>query len=302
MASVLVTGASGVIGTGLCKHLESMPHDVLGIDNDDPEFDHDISVENHDLHSDSDLPKVDVIVHLAAHSRVPPILDEPSLAFENITAIEPVLEHARRTDAHVVFASSREVYGNAINAEEDDISTDQPNPYGASKLAGEALVNAYNNSYDVSTTVLRLSNVYGPYDTNSRVVPIFIALADAGERLSVYGGNKLLDFVHIETVTEVIADIINRPEAFNSEIVNVGSGRGIPLTSLAGCIADEIEACPGYEITDSGGNETSRFVADVDKMKSLFDVTPSSIPEKLPEVIAWYRERPNVLQDIRAKE
>lgn len=240
-------------------------------------------------------------MHLAAHSRVPPVLDEPSLAFENIALFEPVLEHARRTDAHVVFASSREVYGNAIGADENDISTEQPNPYGASKLAGEALVNAYNKSYNVSTTVLRLSNVYGPYDTNSRVVPIFIALADAGEQLTVYGGNKLLDFVHIDTVTEVIANVINRPEAFDGEIVNVGSGRGLPLTELAGRIADEIEVCPGYEITDSRGNETSRFVADVDKMKSLFDVTPSSIPEKLPEVIAWYRERPNVLQDIRAK-
>ena len=301
MTSVLITGAAGAIGTALCKRLEASTHDTVGIDAVKPRFSHNVPIETCDLHSSPSLPESDIIVHLAAHARVPPIINNPSLAFENVALLEPVLEHARRTNAHVIFVSSREIYHNAINAREDDVPQRQANPYGASKLAGEALLTSYRETYAVPTTVLRLSNVYGPYDENTRVLPIFISLADAGEKLKVFGSRKLLDFVHSKTVTEVIERIINKPQTFDGEVVNVGSGQGTTLTELAERVVNEVSPCPGYEVVEGREGETTRYVANIERFQSLFNLSPDTLDKRLPEVIDWYRSHPAVLADIRSQ-
>jgi UDP-glucose 4-epimerase len=300
MSSVLVTGAAGAIGTALCECLAETDHDVRGVDVAEPRWDIPVPVDITDLTASPDLPHADVVVHLAAHSRVRPVIDEPTMAFENVAMTEPVLEHARRTDARVVFASSREVYGNAVRPDESDAGIGVENPYGASKVACEALADSYHACYDVPVTVLRLSNVYGPYDANPRVVPVFVALATAGEQLRVYGGDKLVDFVYVEDVATAFVEAISRDQSIGGQTVTVGSGRGRSLQTLAERITDAVGGDAGYRVEQPRAGEVDQFVADVSAAAAVLDWRPRmSFSDGIEATVGWYRDQPQLLEEIR---
>jgi UDP-glucose 4-epimerase len=307
--SVLITGSSGFIGTALAERLLEAGHDVTGVDREPNPWSTrvDDRTERLDLLAD-DLSDVagahDVIVHLAAHSRVGSSVENPSEATENARTTRRVLEFARTTDVgHVLFASSREVYGldDAVVFEEADATPrDCANPYAASKLFGESLCWAYANCYGLETTALRFTNVYGRYDDQSRVVPLFVAQALAGDRLTVYGDAKLLDFVYVDDCVDAIERAIERREQAAGEAVNVGSGVGTSLVELAREVADAIDQCPGYDVTSEQTGEPTKMVADLGRARALLGYEPAyDFGEGLAETIAWYRERPDVTGALR---
>jgi len=301
MTSIIVTGISGAVGTALGERLSETEHDIVGVDASTPRWNPEVRFRQTDLTGSPRLPDADVVVHLAAHSRVRPIVETPTRAFENVSMLESVLEHARSTGAAVIVASSREVYGNAIRPAEDDLSVDDvENPYGASKVACESLCAAYHRCYDVPVTRLRFANVYGRYDANPRVIPLFIALATAGKELSVYGRGKLLDFVYVDDVLDAILAAIDRRAAVAGEAINVGSGVGTPLSELAERIARRIDACPGYRIESSQTSEVARYISDISKARTLLDVElETHLEEGLGPTIDWYRDRPELLAEMR---
>lgn len=301
MESILVTGAAGAIGTALCQRLADDGHEVIGLDLTERRWETDVKVTLADLTESPELPHVDVIVHLAANSRVSPIVDDPTKAFENVAMTETILEHGRKTDTPVIFASSREVYGNAIRPQEDTVDLDSPNPYAASKSACESLCSSYYRCYDLPVAKLRLSNVYGRLDSNFRVIPIFISLALAGEELTVFGADKVLDFVHIDDVVDAFSAAIQYRNSIANEAINVGSGTGTPLTKLAQIISEEIDACPGYTVKSGFSGEVTRYVADTSKAESLLGTSPNiSLEAGLKATIDWYRTRPDIRSEIRA--
>jgi nucleoside-diphosphate-sugar epimerase len=299
MEDVLVTGASGFIGTNLCRHLVEEGYDVNGLDIKQPQFEHPSSVELHeiDLKGSSNIPEADVIVHLAAHSQVQPVVDDSSRAVENIALTQNVLEAAVEMDAFVVNASSRDVYGSSISPSEHEVTPDSPNGYAASKLGSEALVNAYRHTKGVSATSIRLANVYGPMDDNRRVIPLFIALADAGEELTVFGEGTLLDFVHVDDVCEAIGAAIRRSSIVEGESVNIGSGVGTPLTEVAEHIADAIETCPGWRSSQNRSGDVSKYVSDISTAEYILGYGPG-IPfeDGIEETIEWYLDHPKILE------
>lgn len=167
---VLVTGSSGFIGTALAEQLLAYGVAVTGVDRNPNRWsaavdDATVEADLRDPDAFDALPTdVDCVVHLAAWSRVPDLVEDPAGARENVAATHTVLEYARRVGADVVIASSREVYGDQSRTryEEGDAEIRSPvNPYGASKAADEAMAAAYDECYGVRTVALRLSNVYG---------------------------------------------------------------------------------------------------------------------------------------------
>ena len=302
MTDILVTGSSQFIGSNLCRALTREGHNVYGIDINPPEFALPDAVEMYqaDLTESPEFPQVEVIVHLAAHSQVQPVVKDPSLALENIEMTKHVLSEAERIGAAVINASSRDIYGNAIQPNESEATLNSPNGYAASKVGSEAIANAYRHTRNVSVTTLRLSNVYGPRDTNSRVIPIFISLADSGEELTVYGKGKVLDFVHVDDVVNAIKSTVQRLEAVNGEAINIGSGKGIPLTDVARYISEAIDSCPGWTIGADRSGDVDRYVSDISKANALLNYQPSTdFQTGLSETIDWYLNRDAVLEKIR---
>ncbi|XGI84237.1 NAD-dependent epimerase/dehydratase family protein [Halorutilales archaeon Cl-col2-1] len=304
MNKILVTGSSGFIGTHLCHALVEEGYNVEGVDISQPKFELPESIETHitDLTEPTELPESDIIVHLAAHSQVQPVVESPELALENIQMTQNILSEADRMDASVINISSRDIYGNSLQPSEDESTIDSPNGYAASKISSEALSNAFRHTMDVSVTSLRLANVYGSMDTNQRVIPIFIALADAGEELTVFGKQKLLDFIHVDDVCRAIQSTINRSEITDGEAINIGSGVGTSLPEIASYISESIESCPGWSVSDNRTGDVGQYVSDISKSRSILNFEPEiSLNKGMDKTIDWYLNSPEMLETIRSK-
>lgn len=307
--SILVTGSSGTVGTALTEALLDHGFDVTGIDAAPNRWSSRVDdvttvVDLTDPAAVDSLPTdVDVIVHLAAHARVHDLVKRPTKAKENIDMTFNVLEHARTADVpRILFASSREVYGNkdkTIYSEEDTFADECESPYTASKISGESLLNAYERCYGIETCVLRFSNVYGRYDASDRVVPLFIAQAHRGRDLTVYGDNKVLDFTFVDDCAEGISLAVRKFHKVSGMTLNIASGEGTSLVELAEAVRDRYATDVGLTIEPNRTGEVSRHVSDITRAEKILDYEPAySFDRGLRAAIEWYEARDHLFDEI----
>jgi nucleoside-diphosphate-sugar epimerase len=233
------------------------------------------------------------VAHLAAQSNVLGAVTDLDYSFStNVTGTFEVLRAARRAGVErIVFSSSREVYGEAAAL---PVSEDTPlrpkNAYGASKVSGELYCQVFR-SQGLDTTVLRFANVYGPGDRD-RVIPIFLDRSRRQQPLTIYGGEQILDFVWIGTVTEVLREsLLGGPV---DGPVNVGSGKGVKLPDLARQIIEQTGSRSRIEVEPARSVETARFVADIGKAGKRFGITGPEDPLAWLPMLTRPRELVNV--------
>jgi UDP-glucose 4-epimerase len=168
----------------------------------------------------------------------------PRAAFDvNIRGTFNVMEACvRRGVARLVYSSSASVYGDAV---EEPMTEDHPfnnrNFYGATKIAGEAMLRAFHHRYGLDYVGLRYMNVYGPrQDYRGAYIAVIMKMLDAidrGESPTVLGdGSEAFDFVAVEdcahaNVCAMQADAVDR-------FYNVGTGRRTSLKELAGLLLE----------------------------------------------------------------
>ncbi len=304
---VLVTGSSGVIGTALAERLLDDGREVVGVDRNPNRWS--TAVDEATIHADlcdpaaaDDLPDdADTVVHLAARSRVPDLVENPTGARKNVESTHAILEYARRVGADVLFASSREVYGEGdpdrVRSVESDAGVRSPvNPYGASKVAGEAMATAYDECYDVRTASLRFSNVYGRYDASDRVVPTFVARANRGDDLTVFGDDKVLDFLYIDDCVDAVVAALAEFGRVHGTALNVGAGRGRSLVELAEAIRAAVGSDSDVVVEPNRTGEVSRFVPAIDAIEGLLGWTPDMRFETgIERTVDWYLNHKNAL-------
>jgi UDP-glucose 4-epimerase len=303
---VLVTGSSGQIGTNLALRLLRDGHDVFGVDKRPNTWTDEFRYLLQDLtmqHVELDFPPCDAIVHLAAHAKVHELVLHPHRALENTVMTFNVLEYARRRNLPVVFASSREVYGDVHRFEEYvETSADfafTESTYSASKIAGEAFVYSYARCYGLPYLVFRFSNVYGRFDNDLhrmvRVIPLFIHRLRRGEPITVYGGEeKTLDFTHVD---DCVDGIVRGLEALTAgrvrnETINLAYGRGSTLVRVAELIGEQLGVEPDMRLAPSLLGEVTHYVADLSKARSLLGYEPRvPLREGIGQAVEWFLER-----------
>jgi len=243
---VLVTGGAGFIGSHLVKALVKAGHQVKVLDNLSTG-----SIENlADVLNAVEFVKgdvrdygtveyavggVDAVVHLAALIDVAESVEKPDLYFDvNVRGTYNVVKASKNVSTFV-FASSSAVYGEPIRV---PIPEDHPlmpkSPYAASKVSGEAFVQAFANQYGFRPVILRLFNVYGPKQSRAYagVIIEFIRRVSRGEPPVIFGdGEQTRDFVHVSDVVEAIM-LSLRNEGVRG-VFNIGSGEGVTINYLA---------------------------------------------------------------------
>lgn len=247
---ILVTGSNGAVGTRLCERLLARGTQVVGTDISAQPRSEEVgkitmTVDLRDRNRTFEaLPDdVDLVVHLAAHARVPQSVTNPVLARHNLEMLFNVLEFARLNRINrLIFSSSKDVYGSGSKPflEDDMRVTECENPYAASKIAGEAFVRSYGQCYGIRHIIVRLSNVYGLYDEADRLIPIFLHRALSGEDLIVFGKDKELDFIHMDDVVDGLLLCMDRFDDVADDTLNIASGSGVPLPELARQITDTL--------------------------------------------------------------
>ncbi|WAS91386.1 NAD-dependent epimerase/dehydratase family protein [Nannocystis punicea] len=215
--TILLTGSAGLIGTALTAHLRPLNLDVRTLDLRDPGGPGDIRDAETVRRA---VLKCTGIIHLAAVSRVVWGERDPAACrATNIRGTRLILEaaHASPIRPWVIFASSREVYGQPRRLPvTEDAALAPINVYGDTKVAGERLV-AEARGLGLGVAIVRLSNVYGSLaDHHDRVIPAFVRAAVRGAPLRVDGPGHTFDFTHVDDTAcgiAVLAAMLARGES-----------------------------------------------------------------------------------------
>jgi UDP-glucose 4-epimerase len=251
---IVVVGGAGLIGSHVTEALlRENVHEVVVYDNfvrgtrenlagalEDPRcsvFEHGGDIMQTDV-LESALAGADGVVHLAAlwllHCQ-----DYPRAAFDvNIRGSFNVFEACIEAGVErLVYSSSASVYGDAV---EEPMTEDHPfnfeNFYGATKVAGEAMLRSLYHRFGLDYVGLRYMNVYGPrQDYRGAYIAVIMKMLDSidrGEPLVVYGdGSQAYDFVHVADCAAANIDAL-RSEA-TDRFYNVGTGIRTSIREVA---------------------------------------------------------------------
>ena len=236
--------------------------------------------------------KPDVIVQLAAVAHAGRSNKDPYSTFDHsLRTLENALDCARGNVEHFIFLSSSMVYGNFQTEEVgEEHPLDPIGIYGALKLAGEKLVIAYQQVFDLPYTIIRPSALYGPRCVSRRVGQVFIESAMDGATLRIDGnGSERLDFTYIDDLVDGIMLAISHPAARNETFnMTYGNSRSIKeLADIVGHHFDDVQ----FENVDRDELMPYRGTLSVDKAKRLLGYSPRNPLEVgFEKYVGWYRD------------
>lgn len=236
--------------------------------------------------------KPQVIVHLAAVSHAGKSNKDPYSTFDHsLRTLENALDCSRGIVEHFIFLSSSMVYGNFLT---DEVSEDHPlNPmgiYGALKVAGEKMVIAYQQVFNLPYTVIRPSALYGPRCVSRRVGQIFIESAIKGGVLRVDGdGGERLDFTYIDDLVQGIELTITSPNSRN-QIFNLTYGNSRSIADLVDVVRQYFPQIP-IQYVERDNLMPLRGTLSVQRAKEMLGYQPQNpIEVGFPKYIEWYKE------------
>ena len=179
----------------------------------------------------------DTVIHLASNPDIARAATEPAVDFDQGTLLtHHVVEAARLTDVSLVlYASGSGVYGDLgdVEATEDHGPLVPVSTYGASKLAGEALIASYCFMFDLNACVFRFGNVVGPRQTHGVGYDFVRRLLEDPAELHILGdGRQSKSYVHVSDIVDAVLLAARRaPRPFRA--FNVATGDYITVTEIA---------------------------------------------------------------------
>lgn len=275
---IAVTGGAGFIGQHLVTTLSNLGHQVRVLDNMRRgqftaicEISECIQGDVRDRAAvEAAFAGADAVVHLAAQSNVMGSQTDPEYTYAtNIAGTWNVLAACKSAGVrHLIFASSREAYGEALQLPVPEGAPLRPkNMYGATKVSGELLVSLS----PTPSTILRLGNVYGKGDSG-RILPLWVAAARMGQPLTLYGGEQILDFLSVSVAVEAFVRTLDIGPI--ADPINVASGQPTRLVELAHRVIDTFNSSSSIVLAPRRGIEVMAFVADVSRMTQVLGIEP----------------------------
>jgi UDP-glucose 4-epimerase len=281
-ARVMIVGGAGFIGSHFTDALLTDPRTtrVTLYDNFSSgqqwhyashAADERIAIVRGDAH---DLPTLteamaghDLIIHLASNPDIAAAMTEPAIDFDHGTLItHHVVEAMRRSGVpRIVYASGSGVYGDLgeTEASEDYGPLVPVSTYGASKLAGEALISAYAHMFDLTGFVFRFGNVVGRRQTHGVGFDFVRRLRDDPTHLTVLGdGSQSKSYV---LVTDVVAAVLKAVDAGGTvplNLYNVATGDYVTVREIVG-LAFEVLGLDPAETPVEYGAEARGWKGDV---------------------------------------
>jgi UDP-glucose 4-epimerase len=205
----------------------------------------------------------DVVIHLASNPDIARAATEPDIDFREGTFLtQQVVEAMRVTGTpRLLYASGSGVYGDLgeIEADENYAPMLPVSTYGASKLAGEALIASYCAMFGLTARAFRFGNVVGPRQTHGVGFDFVRRLLDDPSRLRILGdGSQSKSYIHVfDVVNAVLAAHRNGPKPFEADfqVYNVATGDYITVTEIAELAVDVAGLEPGsVRFEYSGGD------------------------------------------------
>ena len=214
MTKILVTGANGFIGKFLCKKLKSLQMETM-------EFSGDIC----DTQSFESLQNKDIshCFHLAAKTFVPDSWLNPEAFIKtNVSGTQNILNFCKNENISLTYISAY-IYGVPTEIPISENTRARPNnPYALSKYLAERLCYFYASKYNISTTIIRPFNLYGPGQNEKFLIPSIIKQVINSKEISVSDLLPKRDYVFIEDVVDALAATLVKKK--NYAVYNIASG------------------------------------------------------------------------------
>jgi|SRR5581483_1161174 len=179
----------------------------------------------------------DTVIHLASNPDIARAAVEPDIDFREGTFLtQQIVEAMRRTGAaRLLYASGSGVYGDLKDYEvQEDYGPLEPvSTYGASKLAGEALIASYCAMFGMQACAFRFGNVVGARQTHGVGFDFIRRLLMQPDRLRILGdGQQSKSYIHVEDVVDAVL-LAYRATEKNFQVYNVATGDYITVTEIA---------------------------------------------------------------------
>jgi len=312
---VLVTGSAGFIGSHLVDRLLTAGHEVVGYDNFSTghrAFIASATAHERFLQIRGDVLEpealgaamrgVDVVFHLAANADVRFGLQHPRRDLEqNTIGTFNVLEAMRENDVRrIAFSSTGSVYG-----EPDTFPTPETAPfpvqtslYGASKLAGEGLIQAYCEGFGFQGYIFRFVSILGERYTHGHVVDFYRQLRTHPERLDVLGdGHQRKSYLYVQDCIDAMLLTIER-RSDRIAIVNLGTDESCEVRESAAWIAAHLGLAP--RVVFGGGTrgwigDSPCIVLDCSAVRQLGWQPSVTIRDAIVRTVAFLEENAWIL-------
>lgn len=302
--NILITGGNGFLGSNLAKKFLKKGHQVFIIDRSSNKF----SLKNKkaifikgditDFKSLNKLklPNIDVVLHCAGQPSAALSFSDPELDLKinvlgtlNILRLSK-LKHVKK----IIFASTFNVYEE--NKKKPKLSENNnceaKSLYAVSKLAAENYIKLYSKHYNISWSIIRMFNIFGPgQDPNNKslgMINIFLNMALEKSTIEVKGSlERFRDFIYVDDVVEGWYKVAISKKS-NNQIYNLGSGKKtsikILLNKISKILNKKLEV---IELSGTPGDFKGCF-ANINKIKKELKFKPKfSLDKGLEMFIKW---------------
>jgi len=304
---VLITGASGFLGSHLCERLLSEGHEVLGVDNfftgSKSNVAHLMKDKNFELmRHDVTFPlvvEVDAIYNLASPASPIHYQRDPVQTIKtNVLGAVNMLGLAKRLKVPIFQASTSEVYGDPQVHPQTEEYWGNVNPigpracYDEGKRAAETLFFDYNRQNNVPIRVARIFNTYGPRLAagDGRVVSNFIVQALRGEDITIFGdGAQTRSFCYVTDLIEGFVRMMASSENLVGPI-NLGNPREFTILQLAKLVIEKTNSKSKLVFHDLPQDDPSQRQPDISRAKDQLGWEPKvELDEGLSLTIDFFK-------------
>ena len=313
---ILITGGIGFIGSNLARKLVDLNNQVTVVDSIIPEYGgnlrniHDlkdkISINLSDIRDESSIAQIikghDYLFNLAGQTSHLDSMENPITDLDiNAKAQLSILEACRRynRDIRIVFASTRQIYGKPKYLPVDEKHPHHPvDVNGINKIAGEQYHILYNEVYGIASSVLRLTNTYGPRmrikDARQTFLGIWIRNLLQCKPIQIYGdGKQRRDYNFIDDVIDALLLAAISDDAMGKSF-NLGAPIPLSLEETAKIMCDQIDDAR-YEMIPFPENlkaiDVGDFVSNYTAFSNAFGWKPKiSFENGISKSIDFFRE------------
>ncbi len=311
---VLVTGATGLVGSWLVRRLLQAGADVVCLIRDQiPQSELNrsgdiarVKVSLGDVREQSGLERIlgeyeiDTVIHLAAQTIVGIANRNPVSTFEsNIQGTWALLEACRRSPSvkQIVVASSDKAYGDqAVLPYNEATPLQGQHPYDVSKSCADLIAHTYAKSYGLPVTITRCGNFYGGGDLNwNRIVPGTIRSVIRGQRPVIRSdGSFIRDYFYVEdgaAAYMLLTECLAKDKALSGEAFNFSNEIQVSVLDLTHRILQGMKSSLEPDIRNEAQNEIQHQYLSATKAHTILGWKPLfTMEEGLRKTISWYEQ------------
>ncbi|MFX0174105.1 MAG: NAD-dependent epimerase/dehydratase family protein [Candidatus Hodarchaeota archaeon] len=304
----LVTGGAGFIGSHLIEELVANNHNVVCLDDFSTGKRRNLKdVEEHIKLIEGDIRNpvivnkvindVDYVFHLAAQISVNRSVREPAYdASVNIEGIINLLEAAciSSVKRFIYVSTGGAIYGEPPHLPASESTAEEPiSPYGLSKLVGEKYLQLFHRIHNLSYSIIRPANIYGPRQDplgEAGVISIYLGNLKNRLPLEIFGdGTNTRDYIYVKDIADICIKAINSSIV---DIFNAGTGKQTNLLELIEIIEKVTKIPANKKFSDPRPGDVKHISLESNKAKKILNWIPrTNLEAGIKKTWEWFNSR-----------